>query len=110
MFKNQIAGLMQQVQKAQENIKQAQESLGNQEITGSAGGGVVEVVMTGRHQVRRVKVDRQTFLDDPEMAEDLIAAAVNDAVNKVAALTEATMAEATRGMPMPPGMKIPGFS
>lgn len=109
MFKNQIAGLMQQVQKAQENIKQAQETLAAQEVTGSAGGGVVEVVMTGRHQVRRVKIDRRSFADDPEMAEDLVAAAFNDAVNKVAALTEATMGEATRGMPMPPGMKLPGM-
>lgn len=109
MFKNQIAGLMQQVQKAQENIKQAQEMLASREVTGSAGGGVVEVVMTGRHQVRRVKIDRQSFADDPEMAEDLVAAAINDAVNKIAALTEATMAEATAGMPMPPGMKLPGL-
>lgn len=110
MFKNQIAGLMQQVQKAQDNIKQAQEELAQKEITGSAGGGMVEVVMTGRHQVRRVKIDRQTFIDDPEMAEDLVAAAINDAVNKIAEITQATMGEATRGMPIPPGMKIPGLS
>lgn len=109
MFKNQIAGLMQQVQKAQENIKQAQEELAQKEVTGSAGGGVVEVVMTGRHQVKRVKIDPSTFAADPEMAEDLVAAAMNDAVNKVAALVESTMGEATRGMPMPPGMKLPGM-
>lgn len=109
MFKNQIAGLMQQVQKAQENIKRAQEELAQKEVTGSAGGGMVEVVMSGRHQVRRVKIDRTLFADDPEMAEDLVAAAVNDAVNKVAALTEATVGEAARGMPLPPGMKMPGL-
>lgn len=109
MLKNQIAGLMQQVQKAQENIKQAQEALAQKEIVGSAGGGIVEVVMTGQHQVRRVKIDRQTFADDPEMAEDLVVAAINDAVNKVADLTQATMGEATRGMPIPPGMRLPGL-
>lgn len=109
MFKNQIAGLMQQMQKAQENIKQAQEELAQKEVTGTAAGGIVEVVMTGRHQVRRVKIDRQTFADDPEMAEDLVAAAINDAVNKVADLVQDTMGEATRGMPMPPGMKLPGL-
>ena len=109
MFKNQIAGLMQQVQKAQENIKQAQEELAQKDVTGSAGGGVVEVVMTGRHQVKRVKIDPATFASDPEMAEDLVAAAINDAVNKVATLVESTMGEATRGMPMPPCMKMPGL-
>ncbi len=109
MFKNQIAGLMQQMQKAQENIKNAQESLAAKEVTGSAGGGIVEVVMTGQHQVRRVKIDRQTFADDAEMAEDLVVAAINDAVNKVAELTQATMAEATQGMPIPPGLKLPGL-
>ena len=107
MFKNQIAGLMQQVQKAQENIKQAQEALAAKEVTGSAGGGVVEIVMTGRHQVRRVKIDRQSFADDPEMAEDLVAAAFNDAVNRINQVSQAKMAEATAGMPIPPGMKLP---
>ncbi len=109
MFKNQIAGLMQKVQKAQEDIQKAQEELARTDVTGSAGGGMVEVVMTGKHQVRRVRIDRQILADDPDMAEDLVAAAVNDAVNKVTALTEKTMAEATQGMPMPPGMKIPGL-
>lgn len=109
MFKNQIAGLMQQMQKAQEDIRQAQERLASEEVTGSSGGGLVEVVMTGRHQVRRVKIDRSLLADDPEMAEDLVAAAVNDAVNKVSSLVESTMGEATRGMPLPPGMKIPGL-
>jgi DNA-binding YbaB/EbfC family protein len=109
MFKNQIAGLMQKVQKAQEDIQKAQEELARTDVTGSAGGGMVEVVMTGKHQVRRVRIDRQILADDPDMAEDLVAAAVNDAVNKVTALAEKTMAEATQGMPMPPGMKFPGL-
>ena len=76
MFKNQIAGLMQKVQKAQEDIQKAQEQLAQTEITGSAGGGMVEVVMSGKHQVRRVRIDRQILADDPDMAEDLVAAAV----------------------------------
>ncbi len=109
MFKNQIAGLMQQVQKAQENMQKAQEALASKEITGSAGGGLVEIVMTGRSQVRKVSIDRSLFADDPEMAEDLVAAAINDAVNKVAELTQATMGEAAGGLQLPPGIKLPGM-
>jgi len=109
MFKNQIAGLMQKVQKAQEDIQRVHEQIARTEVTGSAGGGMVEVVMTGKHQVRRVHIDRQILADDPDMAEDLVAAAVNDAVNKVAELTRSMLAEATKGMPLPPGMNIPGL-
>ncbi|MGA9340968.1 MAG: YbaB/EbfC family nucleoid-associated protein [Rhodanobacteraceae bacterium] len=106
-MKGQIANLMQQAQRMQEEMKRAQEELASAEVTGEAGGGLVSVVMTGRHEVRRVSVDRPTFADDPEMAEDLIAAAFNDAVNKIAALTQERMGGLTAGMNLPPGLKLP---
>jgi len=102
-----MAQLMQQAQKMQENLKRAQEELAKLEVTGQAGGGVVSVVMNGRHEVRRVNIDRKLFADDPEMAEDLVAAAVNDAVNKVAEASQKQMGDVTGGMNLPPGFKMP---
>jgi len=106
-MKGSIANLMQQAQRMQENLKRTQEELAQMEVTGSAGGGVVTVVMTGRHEARRVTIDRQLFADDPEMAEDLIAAAINDAVNKVAEVTQNRMSGLTGGIELPPGFKLP---
>ena len=103
-----IAQLMQQAQKMQENMQRAQEELASLEVTGNAGGGMVSVTLTGRMECRKVRID-PSVLTDPEMAEDLIAAAFNDAVNKANAESQAKMAGATAGMPIPPGMKIPGF-
>ncbi len=77
------------------------------EVTGQAGGGMVSVTMNGRHEVRRVAIDRKTFADDPEMAEDLVAAAINDAVNKVAAASEQRMSGIAGGMNLPAGFKLP---
>jgi DNA-binding YbaB/EbfC family protein len=102
-----MAQLMQQAQRMQENLKRAQEELANLEVTGQSGGGVVSVTMNGRHEVRRVSIDRKLFADDPEMAEDLVAAAINDAVNKVAALSQQRMGDITGGMNLPPGFKLP---
>jgi len=102
-----MAQLMQQAQKMQENLKRAQEELAKLEVTGQAGGGVVSVVMNGRHEVRRVNIDRKLFADDPEMAEDLVAAAINDAVNKVAEASQKQMGDVTGGMNPPPGFKMP---
>ncbi|ANB18436.1 YbaB/EbfC family nucleoid-associated protein [Dokdonella koreensis] len=102
-----LAGLMQQAQRMQEELKRAQEELADLEVTGQAGGGLVTVVMSGRHEVRRVAIDRKTFADDAEMAEDLIAAAFNDAVNKVAELTQQRMSGLGAGMNLPPGFKLP---
>jgi len=101
-----IAQLMQQAQKMQENVQRAQEELGKLEVTGNAGGGMVSVTITGRMECRKVRID-PGVLSDPEMAEDLVAAAFNDAVNKVNAESQAKMAAATAGMPIPPGMKLP---
>jgi DNA-binding YbaB/EbfC family protein len=101
-----IAQLMQQAQKMQESMQRAQEELGKLEVTGNAGGGMVAVTLTGRMECRKVRID-PSVLADPEMAEDLIAAAFNDAVNKANTETQARMSAATAGMPLPPGMKLP---
>ena len=106
-MRGQIGQLMQQAQRMQEDMKRAQEEIAKLEVTGSAGGGLVTVVMTGGHEVRRVQIARQTFADDPEMAEDLVAAAVNDAVNKVAAASKDRLGGITAGMNLPAGFKMP---
>ncbi|RNF84943.1 YbaB/EbfC family nucleoid-associated protein [Montanilutibacter psychrotolerans] len=101
-----IAQLMQQAQKMQENMQRAQEELAKLEVTGNAGGGMVSVVLTGRMECRKVRID-PSVVSDPEMAEDLVAAAFNDAVNKVNAASQDRMGAATAGMQLPPGMKMP---
>lgn len=103
-----IAQLMQQAQQMQENLQRVQAELDNLEITGNAGGGLVSVTLTGRKACRKVRID-PSALSDPEMAEDLIAAAFNDASNKVDAETQQRMGAATAGIPLPPGLKLPGF-
>ena len=107
MMKAQIAQMMQQAQRMQEEMKRAQDELAHTEVTGSAGGGVVSVSMSGRHEVRRVRIDRALFADDPEMAEDLVAAAFNDAVNKIAEVTQQRMGGLASGLNLPPGFKLP---
>ncbi len=106
MIKGNIAQLMQQAQKMQENVKKAQEELATLEVTGQAGGGLVEVVMTGRHEVRRISID-ESVADDREMIEDLTAAAVNDAVNRVQQATQEKMSGLAGGLPLPPGFTLP---
>ncbi|MDO4709843.1 MAG: YbaB/EbfC family nucleoid-associated protein [Pseudomonadota bacterium] len=103
-----IAQLMQQAQKMQENLQRAQEELANLEVTGNAGAGMVTVTLTGKMECRKVRID-PGVLDDAEMLEDLIAAAFNDAVNKANDASGEKMSAATAGMPIPPGMKIPGL-
>lgn len=105
-MKGNIAQLMQQAQRMQENMQRAQAELANIEVSGQAGGGMVQVTLTGRMEARRVRIDPQA-LSDAEMLEDLVAAAFNDAVNKVNETTQARMSEVTAGMPLPPGMKFP---
>ena len=107
MMKAQIAQMMQQAQRMQEEMKRAQDELAQTEVTGSSGGGVVSVSMSGRHEVRRVRIDRALFADDPEMAEDLVAAAFNDAVKKVAEVTQQRMGGLASGLNLPPGFKLP---
>lgn len=101
-----IAQLMQQAQKMQENLQKAQEEIANIEVTGSAGGGMVSITLSGRKECRRVRID-PSVLGDQEMLEDLIAAAFNDASNKIDAESQNRMGAATAGMQLPPGMKLP---
>jgi len=107
MLKGGLGGLMKQAQKMQENMQKAQEELANMEVTGEAGGGLVSVVMTGRHDVRRVSIDPSLMADDKEILEDLMAAAVNDAVRQVEKMSQERMSGMTDGMGLPPGMKLP---
>ena len=104
-MKGNIGALMKQAQQMQENMKKMQEQLGGVEVEGQSGAGMVKVVMNGRHDVRRVVID-PGVMDDKEMLEDLLAAAVNDAVRKVEATVQEKMASVTAGM-LPPGMKLP---
>ena len=103
-----IAQLMQQAQRMQDNLKKAQEELAGLEVTGQAGGGMVKVTLTGRMECRGVRID-PSVLGDAEMLEDLVTAAMNDAVNKANEESQKRMSAATAGMPVPPGMKIPGL-
>jgi len=105
-MKGGIGGLMKQAQKMQENMQKAQEELAEMEVEGKAGGGLVNVVMTGRHDLRKVTID-DSLMDDKEMLEDLIAAAVNDAVRVVETTTQEKMGSLTGGMNLPAGMKMP---
>ena len=106
MMKGGIAGLMKQAQQMQENMKKMQDQLASVEVEGQSGAGMVKVQMTCKYDVRRVSID-PSVLDDKEMLEDLVAAAVNDAVRRVEATTQEKMAAVTAGMPLPPGMKLP---
>jgi hypothetical protein len=107
MMKGQLAGLMQQAQKMQENMKRLQDELASIEVEGQSGAGMVKVVMTCKHQVRRVSIDPSLVGDDKDMLEDLVAAAVNDAVRRAEETTQQKMAGVTAGMPLPPGFKLP---
>ena len=106
-MKNQLAGLMKQAQQMQENMKKAQEELAQVEVEGQSGAGMVKVVMTCRHDVKRVTIDESLLKDDKDMLEDLVAAAVNDAVRRVETATQEKMAGVTAGLPLPPGFKMP---
>jgi nucleoid-associated protein EbfC len=107
MMKNQLAGLMKQAQAMQENMKRAQEELATLEVEGQSGAGLVKVVMTCKHDVKRVAIDPSLLADDKDMLEDLVAAAFNDAVRRAEDVTQQKMGALTAGMPLPPGMKFP---
>lgn len=106
-MKNALGSLMQQAQKVQEELKKAQEELALMQVQGESGGGLVTVVMTGKREVRKISIDDSLVGDDKDMLEDLVAAAVNDAVHKVAKMKEEKMSEFTSGFPMPPGFQMP---
>jgi len=107
MMKGQLAGLMKQAQAMQDNLKKAQEELSQIEVEGQSGAGLVKVVMTCKHDVKRVTIDPSLLADDKDMLEDLVAAAFNDAVRRAEALSSEKMSKLTAGMPLPPGMKFP---
>ena len=106
--KGQLAGLMKQAQAMQDNIKKTQDELATIEVTGESGSGLVKVLMTCKHDVKRVSIDASLLSDDKDMLEDLVAAAFNDAARKAEETSEAKMGKLTGGMPgLPGGMKLP---
>ena len=107
MMKGQMAGLMQQAQKMQENMKRLQDELAATEAEGQSGAGMVKVTMSCKHDVRRVAIDPSLGGDDKEMLEDLVAAAFNDAIRRAEEISQQKMASVTAGMPLPPGLKLP---
>ena len=102
-----IGNMMKQAQLVQENMKQMQEKLATIEVEGQSGAGLVKVVMTCRHDVKSISIDDSLVGDDKEMLEDLIVAAMNDAMKQVAAVTQQKMGGFTAGMNLPPGMSLP---
>ena len=103
--KGQLSGLMKQAQAMQDNLKKAQDELAHIEVTGESGSGLVKVLMTCKHDVKRITIDPSLLADDKDMLEDLVAAAFNDAVRKAAETSEAKMSKLTAGLP--PGLKLP---
>jgi DNA-binding YbaB/EbfC family protein len=106
-MKAQIAGLMKQAQQMQENMRKLQDELASIEVEGQSGAGMVKVMMTCRHDVKRVHIDPSLLADEKDMLEDLVAAAMNDASRKVEALIKDKMSALTGGLGLPPGMNLP---
>ncbi len=102
-----IGNMMRQAQALQANMQKAQAEIAALEITGEAGGGMVKITINGRHEARRVQIEPAVFADDREMLEDLLAAALNDAVHKLEAASQAKMANLMGGVQLPPGVKLP---
>lgn len=106
-MKGGLGNLMKQAQKMQEDMQKAQERLAQEEVTGEAGGGLVKIVLNGKHEARRVTIDESLMGDDKEMLEDLLAAAINDAAHRVAEKSQENMAGLADGLSLPPGFKLP---
>ncbi len=106
-MKGGLGNMMKQAQKMQADMQKAQEEIANMEVEGQSGGGMVKVTMNGRHEVRRVELDPSLMEDDKEMIEDLLAAAVNDAVRRIEQQSSEKMSSITAGMNLPGGMKFP---
>ncbi|WP_293008007.1 YbaB/EbfC family nucleoid-associated protein [Nitrosomonas sp.] len=106
-MKGNLGNMMKQAQMVQENMKKMQDKLATIEVEGQSGAGMVKVIMTCRHDVKRVSIDDSLVGDDKEMLEDLVAAAFNDAVRRVEATTQEKMAELSSGLGLPPGIKLP---
>jgi len=106
-MKGQLAGLMKQAQQMQETMRKLQEQLATVEVEGQSGAGMVKVVMTCKHDVKRVSIDPSLLSDDKDMLEDLVAAAFNDAVRRVETTTQEKLGGLAAGMGLPPGFKMP---
>jgi DNA-binding YbaB/EbfC family protein len=106
-MKGGIGNMMKQAQALQANMQKAQAEIAAMEVVGESGGGMVKVTMNGRHEARRVEIDPSVPLDDREMIEDLIAAAINDAAQRVESETQRRMSSLMGGMNLPPGFKMP---
>ncbi len=106
-MKNALGNIMQQAQKMQEDLKKAQEELNSMQVMGESGGGLVTILMTGKREARKVTIDPSLLGDDKDMLEDLVASAINDAVNKVAKMKKEKMSDVTAGLPLPPGFQLP---
>jgi len=102
-----IGNMMKQAEALQRNMQKAQEEIGRMEVTGESGGGMVKVTMTGKHEDKRVQIEHAVIGEDREMLEDLIAAAINDAVRRVETQSQQRMSELMSGLRLPPGMKMP---
>ncbi|WP_110668525.1 YbaB/EbfC family nucleoid-associated protein [Salinicola halophilus] len=107
MFKGGMGNLMKQAQEMQEKMQKVQEEIAEMEVDGEAGAGMIKVTMNGRHDLTRVDIDPSVMQEDKELLEDLLAAAVNDASRKIEAQSKSRMEEASSGMNLPPGMKMP---
>ena len=106
-MKNALGNMMQQAQKMQEDVQKAQDELATMQTQGESGGGLVSIIMTGKREVRKISIDDSLLGDDKDMLEDLVAAAINDAVHKVDKMKKEKMSSVTAGMPLPPGFKMP---
>ena len=106
-MKGALGDMMKKAQEMQENMQKAQKELASKEVTGESGGGMVQVLMRGTHEVNRVSIDPTLMGEDRDMLEDLIAAAINDAVHKVEKTNQAAMQDMTAGLNLPPGFKLP---
>ena len=106
-MKNALGNMLQQAQKMQEDLKNAQDELALMQVQGESGGGLVTIIMTGKREARKVTIDDSLIGEDKDMLEDLVAAAINDAVNKVGKMKKEKMSDVTSGIPLPPGFKLP---
>ena len=106
-MKNPLGNLMQQAQKMQDDLKKVQDEIAAMQVQGESGGGLVTIVMTGKREARKVTIDDSLLGEDKDMLEDLVAAAINDAVNKVAKMKKEKMSAMTAGFPLPPGFQMP---
>ncbi|MBL4680324.1 MAG: YbaB/EbfC family nucleoid-associated protein [Pseudomonadales bacterium] len=106
-FEGGLGDIMKQAQQMQEKVQSMQDELANTEVKGESGAGLVTIIMTGRHDVKRVEIDDSLFKETKDVMEDLIASAMNDAVRRVEANQKEKMSNLTGGIPMPPGFKLP---